>query len=289
MVKYSHKQSISNVNVSKYNKIYDFGYPCENYYSCSPYKIFLRPGAYILEVWGAHGQNYFNIETKTYGGKGGYSVGAYIIKEPKTLYLHVGGTPSDTKSESHGSYNGGGGGANLEDGAGGGATDFRTEEGDWNKGEKSFKSRIIVAGAGGGAYYYGQLFSQGGDGGGETGTSISYNENKPCVGSQNGCINGTDSNRMGKLGIGNSKYYGSGGGGYWGGGSAYGCGGGGGSGYIGGVTSIDKIEAKTIPGINDGYAKARITVIYEQSYCTAIMKRASPDLIHFIILLVYSV
>ncbi|ENY8644222.1 glycine rich domain-containing protein [Clostridioides difficile] len=105
--------------------------------------ITLKAGKYKLECWGAHG--------KVWGGdsqsSGGYSYGELTLKKETTLYVYTGATGSSNKYEKF-TFNGGGLGVSS---GGGGATDIRLVNGDWNN-EQGLLSRIIVAGGGGGAF-----------------------------------------------------------------------------------------------------------------------------------------
>ena len=107
----------------------------------------LCKGNYKLEVWGAEGGI-----TKGYSispGLGGYSVGVLNLNEETTLYVYVGEHPTT----SSGGWNGGGS-ASPPAAGGGGSTDISLsgEDGSrkWKSGDHLY-SRIIVAGAGGGA------------------------------------------------------------------------------------------------------------------------------------------
>lgn len=211
----------------------------------------MKPGLYFLEVWGAQGCNATSTSITGIGGKGGYSSGTFVVNHSKKLYLHLGGTTNSSISYAM-SYNGGGAGANINDGCGGDASDFRTAPGAWNK---NFETRIIIAGGGGGAYYNGK---NGGRGGGLEGESDPTNCSS--VGTQNGCSNQTNQ-YCGKLGIGYSGFFGAGGGGKYGGGNCRLVGGGGGSGNIDGVTSHGKYEAYTGFSNHTGPGFASITAI----------------------------
>jgi len=113
-------------------------------------------GEYKVELWGAQGTSYDN----TYrGGFGGYTSGKINFKMNKQYYVYVGEHKSDKSIETV--FNGGGRGKNANDQngfqigySGGGATDIRLINGNWEE-FTSLKSRIIVAGAGGatGAVY----------------------------------------------------------------------------------------------------------------------------------------
>ena len=100
-------------------------------------------------------------QTTTYG-RGAYTIGTLTFANANStpLYIFIGGAGKSqvrrsTASELAGGYNGGGKGVvdtNNDDasGSGGGATDIRTVSGAWNN-FSSLKSRIMVAGGGGGS------------------------------------------------------------------------------------------------------------------------------------------
>ena len=123
--------------------------------------VWVSPGFYILEVWGAQGGTQ-NISSS----RGGYSQAIYHVSKRQNLIVCVGksGGCSNTKSVP-GGFNGGGNSNktsqnwNHEVCSGGGATDIRTS--------KLPQDRIIVAGGGGGSTYY--LPYPGGFGGGING------------------------------------------------------------------------------------------------------------------------
>ncbi|MFY0934821.1 glycine rich domain-containing protein [Clostridioides difficile] len=195
--------------------------------------ITLKAGKYKLECWGAHG--------KVWGGdsqsSGGYSYGELTLKKETTLYIYTGATGSSNKYEKF-TFNGGGLGVNN---GGGGATDIRLVNGDWNN-EQGLLSRIIVAGGGGGAFSK----TPAGKGGGFKGGNSTNDDNSSMLivpgGTQYdggrgycdewdgvfGCGGGSI------LGLERGKYpYNSGGGGWFGGAGARNTSsGGGGSGYV---------------------------------------------------------
>ncbi len=202
-------------------------------------------GKYKIELWGASG-----------GGKdsvgpyfGGYVSGDINLTQGTTFYIYVGQAGVDGTRERNftpkSSYNGGGAGKDSTEpqglpyssahvsGSGGGATDIRLQNGEWNNFE-GLKSRIMVAGAGGGSGYY-----AGGIGGGLNGVySEKENGDKVATGATQ-----TSGYKFGQGANGASNIHagGGGGGGYYGGfgGVAGGVGvtsfgGGGGSSYISG-------------------------------------------------------
>ena len=113
-------------------------------------------GNYKIEAWGAQGGNAGN----TASGKGGYTSGNIELTKGEKLYIYVGGAGSSTRASvsEHidGGYNGGGSTEGQSCcgrtyGSGGGSTDIRLVNGDWND-STSLASRIMVAGGGGGSF-----------------------------------------------------------------------------------------------------------------------------------------
>ena len=254
-----------------------FSYPCSDNSSCNSIEIYLEPGYWKLECWGASGGDSFNSNKNfvIHGGKGGYSVGVIKVEQRELFYLTIGGSGySFYQSNSHkifpGGYNGGGGGhigLNLQPAAsGGGASDIR-------RGGKYYEHRIIVAGGGGGAAVASSNYIEdggqyGGAGGGLEGLQGGHFDSEdscstlPTRGTQNSpgrlgyyTLIPSKKGQNGDIGKGGSIEYGnfdssggSGGGGYFGGGSSYATGGAGGSGFIGKVSSYRSIIAKTLAG-----------------------------------------
>ena len=147
-----------------------FEYDCENTSECYPFHIFLIPGTYRIECYGAQGGSGLRDKIKNYpGGKGAYVSGILSNRKPLFLYLYIGGKGSDASRPNReilGGWNGGGNGKYEESddddsGAGGGATDIRLIGGQWND-TKSLQSRIMVA-AGGSGSAYGAYGAPGGD------------------------------------------------------------------------------------------------------------------------------
>ena len=221
-----------------------------------PYEVSLVPGEYLIECVGASG-----------GGKGGYGarVSAVLkLSTTKTFFIFVGSKGENIKystEKSKGGFNGGGkgGGSALHEtktyrsgAGGGGATDFRLYRGNWYD-EESLKSRIIVAGGGGGEGFG----IQGGSGGRLTGlpSEIRVFDDFTSQSIPGGKQEGDDNFGFGQDGI--DGVYGNccaegkgGGGGGWYGGSASqetsnfsNAAGGGGSSYISGMPGcIDNQE-----------------------------------------------
>ena len=144
----------SDVDISAVNNL-EF-----NYNHTASSQTFTTPidGLYKVELWGAGGGYAMNTGNARQGtpGFGAYTSGYIILEKNTKLYVYVGGQGDDGKLETNGKggFNGGGnatwdGGDNESAGAGGGATDIRLVNGEWNN-FNSLKSRIIVASGGGG-------------------------------------------------------------------------------------------------------------------------------------------
>ena len=215
----------------------------------SPYLVTLPPGKFKFEAWGAAGHtNNCSYSPDFITGRGGYTKGVITFKKAQVISVYVGqkgyyGLVFNSHNEL---YN-----------DGGGATDFRLVNAgtEWYNFE-SLKSRIMVAGGGGGADCY-----KGGDAGGLIGLNgggsswwgnIATGGNQTS-GGQPGISKNPNNNETrvpfpGRFGISGSGrcitngdptiecyFAGSGGGGYYGGGGNSGDGGGGGgSSYISG-------------------------------------------------------
>ena len=150
-------------------------------------------GYYKIELWGASSNTVRDVLKPGYGA---YSSGYIKSNSNNVFYLFIGGqgiqSTIGTAATKNGGWNGGGnaydtGTCEMQVVSGGGATDLRIVSGFWNT-ANSLRSRIIVAGAGGGSYQrecyksggaYGGDFSRvyGGNGGGLTGLSPSVIEN----------------------------------------------------------------------------------------------------------------
>lgn len=113
---------------------------------------FITPcsGKYKIELWGAG-----SIETNDLQNLGGgYTSGEINLDKSSQLYIYVGGQgirATNTSGTTGGGYNGGGNGGYYAGSlknytvGGGGSTDIRLENGNWNSFD-SLKSRIMVAG-----------------------------------------------------------------------------------------------------------------------------------------------
>ncbi len=240
------------------NTSYDYSYNGSYYVFSAPVN-----GSYKIETWGANG----NSNSTYSGGTGSYNSGLITLNQNEKLYVYVGGTGSGDI----GGYNGGGSittNQSLQDGApGGGATDIRLKDGNWDSID-GLRSRIMVAAGGGGASSStcGSQGKIGGNGG--TLSSSSFTINSACTdgiwtlalgANQNsgGSLEiydttGTKTNTLvaGKFGMASSPtdYSGDiksgGGGGYYGGASSgYGSPGTGGSSFVSGCTNCMAIKS----------------------------------------------
>ncbi len=145
---------------------------------------FLVPisGTYRIELWGAQGGGGYTLDENFYdGGKGGYVSGEIELNKDDNLYIYVGGKGTDGQKINYqkylGGYNGGGDSYGKHYG-GGGSTDVRLKSGVWDD-FNSLKSRIMVAGGGGGssADIEATGWSLGGAGGGLNGLDAESGRN----------------------------------------------------------------------------------------------------------------
>ncbi len=210
---------------------------------------------YKIEAWGAQ-----SGASESYkAGSGAYVSGNILLNKNNTLYIHVGA--NGNKGINTGAaavYNGGGAGGQFNtkylSASGGGSTDIRTKSGAWND-ITSLRSRIMVAGAGGGALAPYDS-SNGNAAGGLTGYSASTPNYQEATGGNQttfGVCPYNNDLRNGAFGIGGSGNTSAGGagggGGYYGGAAGWGTGGGGGSSYISGHTGCVAVtsESNTTP------------------------------------------
>ncbi len=195
-------------------------------------------------------------------GQGAYTKGSIHLKKGDTFYVYVGEKGKNNRTVS---FNGGGyGGYGKEIGwSGGGATDIRLMNGNWNNLE-GLKSRVMVAGGGGGvaSVEYNTAGGGGSYAGGFTGDNGGYYSGHPYSnqegkgGSQildgakgNNIYGGTGTAYTGSFEIGGnndttSHGYGAGGSTQSGG---TGQGGGGGSSFISGHTGCNAVSKEGIP------------------------------------------
>ncbi len=207
-------------------------------------------GEYKIELWGAQGG-----ATPLFtgiGGKGAYVSGESFFSANYKLYLYIGEKGEDGPIINKlGGYNGGGGNMTTDDRGsnGGGSTDIRLKNGAWNN-FNSLKSRVMVAGAGGGSgisntgSYGGMVLSKlsnlhGGNGtqtsGGLVGTEYTHDS----LATAGGFGYGGDGGRF-VVGAGGSGYYGGAGGQHIT--PITSGGGGGGSSFISGHNGCDAIS-----------------------------------------------
>ena len=132
------------------------------YQKNQPYEYEFLSGYYLFELWGASGGG-------LNPGFGAFVSGVLTIKKKLTLYFYIGQKGQNGENIA---YNGGGKGQERGS-SGGGSTDIRLNKGEWNDFD-SLKSRIIIAGAGGGSESVNTYLSKGGNAGiiqGENGQS----------------------------------------------------------------------------------------------------------------------
>ena len=207
-------------------------------------------GYYKLEAWGAQGGG-FN------GGKGAYTIGTIYLEAGEKIYVYVGGQGAANQTTTNlGGYNGGGYSGNNSGQysyGGGGATDFRLNNGTWND-ATSLASRIRVAAGGGGTVNVLTTVAGAGGtliGGNSTTSASSYTSStyNATGGTQIGAGTSYQSTRSGVFGYAIQSYtsgYGGGGGsGYYGGANGYGRTGAGGSSYISGYEGCIAIKSAT--------------------------------------------
>ena len=208
-------------------------------------------GYYKLEAWGAQGGN------NTKGGKGAYTSGIIYLNEGEKIYVYVGGQGGSNDTTTNiGGYNGGGYSGNYSGQysyGGGGATDFRLNNGTWNN-VTSLASRIMVAaGGGGGASASTTIGGEGGTLIGGNSTTSNPTFETPTYNTTGGTQIGTgasyQSTKGGGFGFGiqsNTSGWGGGGGsGYYGGSTGHGRTGAGGSSYISGYAGCIAIKSAT--------------------------------------------
>lgn len=212
-------------------------------------------GSYKVELWGAQGGS---NEIVT-GGHGGYTNGIISFVADKNLYIYIGESGQmnqQTNNDMPATFNGGGksetnAGGLL--GSGGGATDIRLVNGNWNN-FIGLKSRLMVAAGGGSGLDYtlsNSSFADGAAAGGLVGhDGITICTNSTLCVSHNNPAGGTQTYEINKGYFGyagsNSGSCSGGGGGYYGGqggidGGWSPSGGGGGSSFISGYDGCDAI------------------------------------------------
>jgi hypothetical protein len=149
--------------VVRTNEYVSLPFPCSDSTDCTHYSVTLEAGRYSLEVWGAQGGNDTTYPDTCFGGRGGYSKGTVQLRTKTTIYVYVGGSGTGSLDNS-----------NYGPAGGGGGTDIRLQSGLWNN-TNGLKSRIIVAGGGGGRFgknYENVQGFVGNDGGGTTAPTV---------------------------------------------------------------------------------------------------------------------
>ena len=237
-------------------------------------------GEYKVELWGAQGGD----ADENPGGLGGYTSGKINFKINKKYYVYVGskGKGGTELQYYSGGYNGGGNAVGQSSfvnrrwySAGGGATDIRINNNEWNV-FTSLKSRFMIAGGGSGTYKEGNCEPEAGSSGGligYNGTKCNYSDSAVSFGSGGSQLSSgyctcsaSSCGTSWKYVVYNKKYYGSfglggtspivcysvgcagaGGSGYYGGGSALhvNASGGGGSSFISGHEGCDAISEQS--------------------------------------------
>ena len=233
-------------------------------------------GYYYIELQGAKGGE---KKDSGLGGAGAFVSGYIKLSANEQLYFYVGGqgaSCSQSTNNNSAGYNGGGEagcGETYPGYGGGGATDVRLVNGEWNDTESLISRRMVAAGGGGGVernslkggaggaengksgQYYGEYgtsetyptsLSDGGgyESGGESGEFTSTNTIQGTAGSfGKGGSGGYYKNSSGDLIDGAPG----GGGGYYGGGGGTGriASAGGGSSYISGYAGVNSVEEST--------------------------------------------
>lgn len=220
-------------------------------------------GACGAGMGGAYGDSFSD------GGKGGWIRAQIPVKFNQTLYIYCGGTGNSVYGNGQHGWNGGGSNGPYG-GQGGGATDIRTNPTD-------LKSRILVAGGGGGTGYGPRIDYTfgGGQGGGFIGGNGTIPPGAVFVSPAQGGTQsaggkpGSGGYGQGGLGYGGADGgggNGGGGGGWYGGGA--GCnnaGGGGGSSYAIPTATVLINEQ----GANMGAGYLRLKLVCDDGYSNA--------------------
>ena len=178
------------------------------------YSVYLRPGKYLFECWGAQG-GYVELENS---GRGAYVSGIIRFHEWKQLFLFVG--QKGVNRSNLATFNGGGSGYQGTDSretpsyscSGGGATDIRLVGGEWDD-MTSLLSRIMVAAGGGGEvnfkeWNYESFPAPGGFGGTVIGGSGSHSKTVIADHTEHDDATGGEQKKGGAAGGGNSYNYG---------------------------------------------------------------------------------
>ncbi|EAX89270.1 hypothetical protein TVAG_257130 [Trichomonas vaginalis G3] len=158
MIKYGlNNESLGTLNVTHEFNQYTFGYPCSlSEYECTSYYVDLSPGVFQFEAWGSVGTKWKDAKNPntppSIPGQGSYTSGIINISKNLRLYLFIGANTlfNNVKENLVGSV------------LGGASSDVRLKLGNSWHDIASLRSRIMVAGGGGGAEW---PLSKGGNGG----------------------------------------------------------------------------------------------------------------------------
>ena len=250
-------------------KIWEFSYSGTGRQWVAPHT-----GTYTMECWGGDGGGISALP----GGTGGYCKGNLAVNNANVFYVYVGGVGGTSNTEesavNSGGWNGGGiSSKNVSGGpgaGGGGSTDIRlllantSDLSVWNN-TASLRTRIMVAGGGGGTGLkaeHGMIAGCGGGLQGGTGTSSSDSEwqqqtwvslggTQTSATRNTGNIPESEWNAQGGFGyasqtLNTRNWWGGGGGGGWyGGQKGGGVGGAGGSSFISGHLGCNPVNTST--------------------------------------------
>ena len=221
-----------------------------------------------MECWGANGGGISSLP----GGIGGYCKGDLSVSKNEILYVYVGGVgyTNVTREDgcNAGGWNGGGISSINKNGGpgagGGGATDIRLVSGNWDN-SASLRSRIMVAGGGGGTGLKPEHGMSAGCGGGLIGGTGTHKSNEEWRKSTWVSLGGTQTSATRNTGNQPEEMWhaqggfgyasqtrntqdwwgGGGGGGWYGGQKGGGVGGAGGSSFISGNIGCNPVNTST--------------------------------------------
>ncbi|EAY10394.1 hypothetical protein TVAG_109780 [Trichomonas vaginalis G3] len=147
MIRYGlNDESIGILNVTQELNQYSFGYPCElTSFECTSYYVDLNPGSFLFEAWGSVGSKWFEElhpeVPPSIPGQGSYTSGILNISKKLRLYLFIGANSYFNNVKE-----------NLTQSLKGCASsDVRLKIGKSWDDQISLRSRIMVAGGGGGS------------------------------------------------------------------------------------------------------------------------------------------
>ena len=218
------------------NAVWTYSYTANNCYTWTSAPQ--GTNSYTMECWGAQGGNAVSSDDAQYLGKGGYVKGIIMLSALHALYICIGGEGTTLSADepvysegivdNTGGYNGGGNTSGNGCG-GGGATDIRISQTGGIASETSLRTRIMVAGGGGGMSYWktrGGAGSAGGLIGPQYHSSTVITSTSDYVFNTGGTQTSAgisiqsgsgDQGEYGSFGKGGAGYFGGGGGGWYGG------------------------------------------------------------------------